>query len=253
MSEATTYPAAQLMFELESFDGPLDLLLYLIKQDEVDICDIPIAEITRQYLSYLEACRELNLEIAGEFLFMASMLIRIKAQMLLPRQGEPEELEDPRAELVNALLEYKKIKQVSLFLEDLEQTQFKRYPRCDYALVEMPSPERELMRVDLTTLMIAFGDLMRRSRYVTSYEVQPEEVTVEIRKERILAILAGKGTADFAELFRDDPRKIVLVVTFIALLELVKAGILRVEQATRFSPIRLYKETADRAMLLEKA
>jgi segregation and condensation protein A len=250
MIEATTFRAADLVFELEAFDGPLDLLLHLIRKDEVDIYDIPIAEITRQYLSYIEACRELNLEIAGEFLFMASMLIRIKAQMLLPRP-DAEEDEDPRSELVSALLEYRKIKQTSALLEEMASEQSKRYPRGDNSLDDLPKPEPELVRVDVTTLMIAFGDMLRKIPKETLYQIRQMEITVEMRKERIYALIADRDYVDFEEMFSDDPRKIVMVVTFIAILELVKSGILRVEQATRFSPIRLHKGEPENALLLE--
>lgn len=252
MSETTTYPAAQLLFELESFDGPLDLLLYLIKKEEVDIADIPIAEITRQYLNYLEACQELNLEVAGEFLFMASMLIRIKAQMLLPRQDENEEIEDPRSELVNALLEYKKIKETSSFLENLASAQNRRYPRYDFSLHDFPVLEPELVKVDLTTLMIAFGDLLRRIPKETFYEIQPLEITVEMRRDHIMKMLEESASLEFEDLFKDDFRKIVMVVTFIAMLELVKVGVLRMDQATGFSPIRLYKGELSNIALLER-
>jgi len=250
MIEATTFRAADLVFELEAFDGPLDLLLHLIKKDEVDIYDIPIAEITRQYLSYIEACHELNLEIAGEFLFMASMLIRIKAQMLLPRPDADED-EDPRSELVSALLEYRKIKQTSAMLEEMAAEQGKRYPRADNSLDDLPKQEPELVRVDVTTLMIAFGDLLRKIPKETLYQIQHQEITVDMRKERIYMMIEERDFIDFEDLFSDDPRKIVMVVTFIAILELIKEGILRVEQATRFSPIRLYKGEAENIMLLE--
>jgi segregation and condensation protein A len=239
MPEVFEHPIEQLQFELEAFDGPLDLLLYLIRKDEIDIYDIPIADITRQYLGYLEACKELNLEVAGEFLYMASMLIRIKAQMLLPRP-EDEEIEDPRAELVNALLEYKKIKHTSLVLEQMSETQAMRYPRGDVGLENIPIPEPELVRVDVTTLMIAFGDLIRKMPRETIYEVRPQGITVEMRKEHILKLFDLRQSIEFEEMFSDDRRKIVMVVTFIAILEMIKQGILRVEQATRFSPMRLF-------------
>lgn len=247
----STHPASELVFELEAFDGPLDLLLFLIRKDEVDIYDIPIAEITHQYLSYLEACRELNLEVAGEFLFMAAMLIRIKAQLLLPRPEEEEELEDPRAELVNALLEYKKIKQVSARLEELAIRQAQRYPRIDKSLADVPAPEPELVRVDLATLMIAFGDLLQRARSEILYEVRPQEITAEMRKEHILSLFEKVDFLEFDELFLDDPRRIVMVVTFIAVLELIKSGILKIEQATCFSPIRLYRREPGNIIILE--
>jgi segregation and condensation protein A len=251
MSETLTFPAADLVFELEAFDGPLDLLLYLIRKEEVDIYDIPIAEITKQYLSYLEACRELNLEVAGEFLYMAAMLIRIKAQMLLPRPESEEELDDPRSELVNALLEYKRIKQASAMLEEMAQEQMRRYPRLDSPVPDLPKPEPELVRVDIASLMIAFGDLLRRAPRETQYEIRPLEITIEMRKEHIMALLENKSSFEFEELFLDDPRKIVLVVTFMAILELIKSGILRVEQATCYSPIRLFKGELEAVIAVE--
>jgi segregation and condensation protein A len=252
MSETAEHPVSRLVFELEAFDGPLDLLLYLIRKDEIDIYDIPIAEITRQYLSYVEACRELNLELAGEFLFMASMLIRIKAQMLLPRPEE-EEIEDPRTELVNALLEYRKIKQVSSALEQMSAEQTRRYPRGDADLLNPPAPEPELVRVDVATLMIAFGDLLRRLPQETVYEIRPQEITIDMRKAHIMTLFENKDSIAFDELFLDDPRKIVMVVTLIAVLELVKLGVLTVEQATRFSPIRLFRGGFANRSFLESA
>jgi segregation and condensation protein A len=243
MPETIVDRAAELVFELESFDGPLDLLLYLIRKDEVDIYDIPIAEITRQYLAYLEACRELNLEIAGEFLYMAAVLVRIKARMLLPGPEDDEQWEDPRTELINALQEYKNLKYVSSALEEMAVSRHQRYPRRDFTLYDIPPPEAELAKVDLTTLMIAFGHLMSRVETESSYELEPLEITVEARRDRILSLFEQKESMEFDELFEDDLRKIVMVITFIALLELVKLGVIRVEQAERFSTIRVYKRS----------
>jgi segregation and condensation protein A len=251
MSETATFPAAGLVFELEAFDGPLDLLLYLIRKDEVDIYDIPIAQITKQYLSFIEACRELDLEVAGEFLYMAAMLIRIKAQLLLPRPESEEEVDDPRAELVNALLEYKRIKLASSKLEELAQVQMRRYPRLDSPVPDLPKPEPELVRVDVASLMIAFGDLLRRVPREALYEIKPQEITVEMRKNYIFSLLESKNSFEFDELFLDDPRKIVMVVTFVAILELIKSGILKIEQATCFSPIRLFKGELEPAVIPE--
>ena len=184
---------------------------------------------------------------------MASMLIRIKAQMLLPRQDETEELEDPRTELVNALLEYKKIKETSTMLENLAAIQGKRYPRSDFALNDLPTPEPELIKVDLTTLMIAFGDLLRRVDKSSIYEIKPLEITVEMRRNYIMQLFVKSDFCEFEKLFDDDPRKIVMVVTFIAVLELVKVGVLRIEQAIGFSPIRLYKGNLSNIAMLENS
>ncbi|MEE9553324.1 MAG: segregation/condensation protein A [candidate division Zixibacteria bacterium] len=233
------------VFELEAFDGPLDLLLFLIKRDEVDIYDIPIAEITRQYLAYLDAARELNLEVAGEFLYMASVLIRIKAQMLLPKPEEDEEWEDPRTELVNALMEYKRVKKISESLEYMAESRSMRHHRRDSSLSDLPQPEPELMKVDLAALMIAFGELINRVKPEPAYGVQRQEITVDMRKEYILSLFENRRSVEFEELFLDDPRKIVMVVTFIALLELVKLLSLRVEQAERFSTIRIYRTAGE--------
>ena len=252
MPDTLTHPAAELVFALDAFDGPLDLLLYLIRKDEIDIYDIPIAEVTRQYLAYLDACRELNLEVAGEFLYMASMLIRIKAQMLLPGP-ESEVEEDPREELVNALLEYRKIKHLSSHLEELAVDRARCYPRGNYSLENFPQPEPELIRVDLTALMIAFGELVRRMPRDAVFEIQPQEITVEMRKSHVLGLFEKYGSLEFEKLFEDDYRKIVMVVTFVAILELVKVGILKVEQATRFSPIRLCRGEVESSITLESA
>jgi segregation and condensation protein A len=240
MADSFTTVQGDLVFELDSFDGPLDLLLYLIKREEIDIYDIPVAEITRQYLGYLEVCTELNLEIAGEFLYMASLLIRIKAQMLLPRPEDEEGWEDPRSELVNALLEYKKVKRISSTLDNMAQNMRMRYTKGHYSDSDIPRPEPELKKVDITALMLAFGEVLQRVKPEHRIEIARVEVTVEDRKERILDLFREKESLEFSELFSDDPRKIVLVVTFIALLDLVKNSILRVEQADRFMPIRVY-------------
>ena len=244
MSDGIMEKAAELIFELEAFDGPLDLLLYLIKKDEVDIYDIPIAQITRQYLAYLEACRELNLEIAGEFLYMASVLIRIKSQMLLPRPEDDEQWEDPRTELINALQEYRKIKNISSALEEMASVRQKRYARSDYTLFDIQTPGPRLVKLDIASLMIAFGDLMQRMPVERTYDLEAVRITVDDRKKNILASLREGKSVEFTELFRDDFRKIVMVVTFIALLELVKEGFLRIEQAGRLRPLRIYRNRA---------
>jgi len=240
MPEQTLNTDLDFIFESDTFDGPLDLLLYLIKKDEIDIYDIPIAEITRQFLAYLEACRELNLEIAGEFLFMAAMLIRIKAQMLLPRPEDDETWEDPRSELVKALLEYRKVKKISAALDDLADNMKKRFYRRDFSAWNISPPEPELVKLDLATLMIAFGDMMRRMKFDNSLEIRAQEITVESRKQHIISLFNSEPSLEFEELFADDPRKIVMVVTLVALLDMVKDGTLKIEQADRFMTIRVF-------------
>ncbi len=241
MSDTVFEQSGGLVIELDAFDGPLDLLLYLIKREEIDIYDIPIAEITRQYLGYLEACQELNLEIAGEFVYMAALLIRIKTQMLLPRPEDQEQWDDPRTELVNALLEYRKVKKISASLEEQAALMQKRYTRIYFSGQDLPAPEPELLKVDLTSLMIAFGDLMRRVGTEPTIEIRPLAITVASRKEHILSLFQDRSSLEFEELFSDDPRKIVMVITFVALLDLVKNGELIFEQAEHFSSIRVFR------------
>jgi segregation and condensation protein A len=251
MSEFELNKDFDLVFQLEEFDGPLDLLLYLIKKDEIDIYDIPIAEITRQYLGYLEVCRELDLEIAGEFLYMAALLIRIKAQMLIPSADGDDGWEDPRTELVKALLEYKKVKKMSSALDDMAQTMRRRFHRSDFSAWNIDPPEPELLKVDLTALMIAFGDILRRRKFDDSMEINPQEISVDSRKEHILNLLNSKPSLEFEELFADDPRKIVMIVTFIALLDMVKDGEIKIEQADRFMTIRIFLNSAEPVLVRE--
>ncbi|UCC79766.1 MAG: segregation/condensation protein A [Candidatus Zixiibacteriota bacterium] len=240
-----------LVFELDAFDGPLDLLLYLIRKDEIDIYDIPIAQITRQYLGYLEVCKELNLEIAGEFLYMAAMLIRIKAQMLIPRSGDEEVWEDPRSELVKALLEYKKVKKISSALDDMAENMRRRYFRREFSSWNIAPPEPELVKVDLAALMIAFGDILRRAEYDASLEIDRQQISVDSRKDYIFSLLKSVSSLEFEELFADDPRRIVMIVTFIALLDMVKDGIIKIEQAERFTTIRVFLNSNEPVLVEE--
>lgn len=224
----------------QPFEGPLDLLLYLIRQEDIDIYDIPIAEITAQYIAYLEAMQELNLEIAGEFILMASMLIRIKAQMLLPKDQKDEvEHEDPRNELVVALLEYKKFKQAAEQLAERGQLWVKRYPRGDEEAIAKPAVDYVLRRVDITALMIAFGEVVRRAKSESFHEVSAEEIRVEDRIRYIASRLTPEGV-EFSELFADDYRRPVIVATFIAILELARLGQISLRQASLFARLWVY-------------
>ena len=229
-------------FGMQPFEGPLDLLLYLIKQDEVDIYDIPIAQITAQYLAYIEAMKELDLEIAGEFILMASMLIRIKSQMLLPRQSEAEEeFEDPRSELVAALLEYKKFKQVA---EDLGQRGIhwsNRTPRGSFPEIEEPEVSYVLKKIDVTQLMIAFGEVLERAKIEHVHNVRTDEIHIEERIKHVANVLkTNPDGVEFAQLFEDNLRRMVVVVTFMAILELARMGYIKIQQSEVFSKIWVY-------------
>ncbi|MBD3401702.1 segregation/condensation protein A [candidate division GN15 bacterium] len=225
---------------LEVFSGPLDLLLYLIKKEEVDIYDIPIARITQQYLKYIEMMQVLNLEIAGEFILMAATLIRIKARLLLPRDETDTEETDPREELIMALVEYKKYKEASEILREKALIEERNYV-----------PEKPLGKIDsrvelepgtsLFDLLTAFKEVLEQRRDETVHEVNVEEIAIEDRIATIISMLQRHESATFAELFVDIPRKIVAIVTFLAILELVRTRRIKVMQSEPYARLRIYR------------
>lgn len=228
-------------YGIQPFEGPLDLLLYLIKQDEVDIYDIPIAKITKQYLTYLETMEDLNLEVAGEFILMAAMLIRLKTQMLLPKMEEDDtETYDPRSELVEALLEYRKYKQAAEELGERGKEWSKRFKRYDYSEVVEPEVNYVLRKIDMTSLMIAFSEVMERAKTEAIHQVAADEVYIEDRIRHITELLSNNERLEFYKLFEDDPRRIVIVVTFAALLELVRLNQISLRQSSSFGKIWVY-------------
>jgi len=226
--------------DLAVFQGPLDLLLYLIKKEEVDIYDIPIARITRQYLEYIDMMTVLNLEVAGEFILMAATLIRIKTRLLLPRDESDPDEPDPREELIQALIEYRKYKEAGEVLRDRAIEEERKYVP--------PNPvEKVEGRVDfvpattLFDLLTAFRDVMKTVRVESIHEVQPQEVHIEDRIKHVLLILKSLEYATFRDLFSDAPTKLVAVVTFIALLELVRSRRITVQQSAPFAEVRVYR------------
>lgn len=233
-------------FGMQPFEGPLDLLLYLIKQDEIDIYDIPIAQITHQYLAYLEAMKELDLEIAGEFILMAAMLIRIKSQMLLPRPEEEfEEIDDPRSELVAALLEYRRYKKAAEDLGERYQNWSLRTGRGDFPEVTGKEIQYTLKKVDITGLMVAFGEVLERAKLQHVHNVRTDEVHIEDRIKHVARILEEEQDGvEFARLFEDDTRRVVLVVTLMAILELARLGFINIKQTSIFGKIWVYPTAA---------
>jgi segregation and condensation protein A len=227
---------------LEVFHGPLDLLLYLIKKDEINIYDIPIARVTEQYMRYLEMMKSLNLDLAGEYILVAATLIRIKARMLLPRvEGEGDE-PDPREELVAALLEYRRYKEAGEILREkrtLEERVFAPPPIGDHG-----AEKERVVLSDSTTLfdlLTAFREVLERVEQEKMFEVNAEEFTIEERVEKIMEVLAKKEWATFQELFEDIPRKTVAILTFLAILELVRLKRVTVRQSMPFSELRVYQ------------
>ncbi|MDF1484662.1 ScpA family protein [Ramlibacter sp. H39-3-26] len=221
---------------LEAFEGPLDLLLYLIRRQNFNILDIPMAALTRQYLRYVDEIRSRNLELAAEYLLMAAMLIEIKSRMLLPpkKSAEGEEAEDPRAELVRRLLEYEQMKLAAQRLGTLPQ--FGRdFLRAQVHIEQSLRPR--FPDVHVADLREAWRDILRRARLVQHHKITREELSVREYMSQVLKALQGRRFVGFEDLF--DPAKgtTVLVVTFIALLELAKETLIEITQAEAFAPI----------------
>ncbi len=221
---------------LEAFEGPLDLLLYLIRKQNFNILDIPMVGVTRQYLSYVEEIRGRNLELAAEYLLMAAMLIEIKSRMLLPprKVAEGQEAEDPRAELVRRLLEYEQIKLAAANLNAIPQAG-RDFIRAQIHIEQSLQPR--FPDVSLDDLQSAWRDMMGRARLVQHHKISREELSVREHMSQVLRALQGKRFVEFEALF--DPAKgvPVLVVTFIALLELAKETLIEITQAEAYAPI----------------
>ena len=229
-------PPEALEVFLEAFQGPLDLLLYLIRRQNFNILDIPLAEVTRQYLGYVEQIRRSNLELAADYLVMAAMLIEIKSRLLLPaRPGEPgAEPEDPRAELVRRLLEYERIKLGALQLDELPLRG--RDFLVAQVHIEQAVAER-LPDVSADELRAAWADIVRRARLTQHHRISREQLSVREHMTLVLRRLQGRRFVEFHELFEIERGVPVLVVTFVALLELARERLLEITQAEAFAPI----------------
>jgi segregation and condensation protein A len=221
---------------LEAFEGPLDLLLYLIRRQNFNILDIPLASVTRQYLQYVEQIRARNLELAGEYLLMAAMLIEIKSRMLLPprRSAEGEQAEDPRAELVRRLVEYERIKLAAARLDALPQLG-RDFLRAQVHIEQSLAPRWPEVHAD--DLRQAWHDILRRARLNQHHTISREQLSVREHMSIVLRRLQGRRFVEFHDLFDPARGTPVLVVTFIALLELARERLLEVTQAEAFAPI----------------
>ncbi|AZS51578.1 segregation/condensation protein A [Entomomonas moraniae] len=223
---------------LDAFEGPLDLLLYLIRKQNIDILDIPVAEITKQYMTYVELMRATKLELAAEYLLMAAMLAEIKSRMLLPRQNIAEdEEEDPRAELIRRLQEYEQIKIAAESLDEL--------PRLDRDIktIQLAAPEaraRKLLpEVTLQELLLTVSEVLKRAELFEQHQVSREVLSTRERMTAILEKITGKGFVPFIQLFQADEGKLGIVVTFMAVLELVKESLIDLIQNEPFAPIHV--------------
>ena len=221
---------------LEAFEGPLDLLLYLIRRQNFNILDIPLADVTRQYLEYVHQLRRRNLELAGEYLLMAAMLIEIKSRMLLPpkKTHDGSEAEDPRAELVRRLIEYEQIKVAAAKLDALPLLG-RDFLRAQVALEESLQPR--LPNVDAADLREAWAQILQRARLNQHHMISREQLSVREHMSIVLRRLQGRRFVEFHELFDPASGAPVLVVTFIAMLELAREQLLEVTQAEAFAPI----------------
>ena len=230
---------------LDNFEGPLDLLVHLIRRHEIDIYDIPIALITEQYLEYLELMQELDLDVAGEFLVMAATLIQIKARMLVPRPeaaDEEEDAGDPRDALVQRLLEHEKYKAAAELLHERQTERSAQWTRPDSRVADIAGQpiEREI-EVDLFSLLQAFQAVMARARERRPLELPEELVSIERRIEQLNARLSETEACGFEDLFEGDRSRSELVTTFLALLEMVRLKLVRLFQSGAFAPIRVYR------------
>ncbi len=229
-------PPDALEIFLEAFEGPLDLLLYLIRKQNFNILDIPMAAVTRQYLSYVDEIRSRNLELAAEYLLMAAMLIEIKSRMLLPprKSAEGEEPEDPRAELVRRLLEYEQMKLAAARINELPQLG-REVLRAQVHIEQSLQPR--FPDVHLADLQEAWRDILKRARLVQHHKITREELSVREHMSIVLRKLQGRRFVGFEDLFDTSRGVPVLVVTFIAMLELAKESLIEVTQAEAFAPI----------------
>jgi len=231
---------------LEAFEGPLDLLLYLIKRQNLDVLDIPIAHITEQYMQYIAMMEEMRFELAAEYLLMAAMLAEIKSRMLLPRPESEHEEDDPRAELIRRLQEYERFKQAAENLDELP-----RIGRDTYVSHAEP-PELEKIKplpdVDLRELLLAFKDVLSRADMYTHHQIQREPLSVRERMSNVLATLNAESFTEFTSLFKIEEGRRGVVVTFMAVLELLKETLIDLVQSEPFAPIYVKAATAAHAV-----
>lgn len=243
-------PPQALEVFLDAFEGPLDLLLYLIRRQNLDILDIPLADITRQYMSYIDLMQDLQLELAGEYMVMAATLAEIKSRMLLPRAQDPASADDtdPRAELVRRLQEYERFKRAAENIDVLPRLE------RDVFAAAVDAPDRSVVKqvpqVTLQEMLLAFRDVVQRSEMFAHHHVQRERLSVRARMADILSSLEQSSFFDFGALFRAEEGRMGITVTFIAVLELVREGLIDIVQAEPYAPLHVRKASPHRALHL---
>ncbi len=232
---------------LEAFEGPLDLLLYLIRRQNLDVLDVPIAEITRQYMDYIDLMQDLRLELAAEYLVMAAMLAEIKSRMLLPRPVEVEDEDDPRAELIRRLQEYERYKQAAEDIDHLPRVGRDLFP------VSVEAPEKQVVRkppeISLQELLLAAKEAITRADMFSHHHVQMEPLSVRERMSRVLDSIGGIEFTAFSSLFTPEEGRMGVVVSLLAVLELIKESLIELVQSEPFAPI--YIKAAGSPAVLE--
>lgn len=230
-------PPEALEVFLEAFEGPLDLLLYMIKRQNLDILEINVAEITRQYMGYIDMMKAMQFELAAEYLLMAAMLAEIKSRMLLPRQAVEEDEDDPRAELIRRLQEYERFKKAA---EDIDEL-----PRLgrDVFVATAKEPDRHKERpqpdVTMQEVLLALSNVLHRAEMFESHKVELERLSTRERMSQVLSTLSGKQFVPFVSLFRLSEGKIGVVVTFLAIMELIKESLVEIVQSEPYGPIHV--------------
>jgi len=236
-------PPDALEIILEAFEGPLDLLLYLIKRQNINILDIPLEETTRQYMHYIDLMQSLKIELASEYLLMAAMLAEIKSRMLLPRPAESEDEDDPRAELIRRLQEYERFKQAAQDINELPRVNREIY-LTDVELPEIHQ-DKPLPEVDLRDILFAFKDAMARADMYSHHHIQRETLSVRERMSRVLSAISTDGFTDYTSLFTIEEGRRGVVVTLLAILELVKEQLIDLVQSEAYAPIHLKAASSD--------
>lgn len=240
-------PPDALEIFLETFEGPLDLLLYLIRKSNLDILNIPIAEITHQYMQYVELMKGIRLELAADYLVMAAMLAEIKSRMLLPRHENATEEDDPRAELIRRLQEYERFKKAAEDLEALPRLGREIFSQALFIpTVTLPQPKPE---VSLDDLLEAFLAVLKRSELMATHLVQREPLSVRERMSQILEKITERGYMPFSACFVLEEGRLGVVVSFLAILELLRLGVIDIVQTGLFSPIHLKGVAHDNAVV----
>ena len=235
---------------LEAFEGPLDLLLYLIKRQNIDILDIPLEETTRQYMHYIDLMQNLKIELAAEYLLMAAMLAEIKSRMLLPRPVETEDEDDPRAELIRRLQEYERFKTAAQNIDEMPRV------NRDFYLTDVELPEihqdKPMPQVDLRDILFAFKDAMSRADMYSHHHIQREALSVRERMTNVLSAINSDGFTDYTSLFTIEEGRRGVVVTLLAILELVKEQLIDLVQSEPFAPIHLKAVSANDAEVTDE-